>query len=148
MKSLETFLSYLNERGVNLHAEGDQLRCHAPKGALTAELRTELAERKIEILQFLQTKTTSNKIQLIARNEELPLSFAQQRLWFLDQLEGENAIYNMPAALRLEGSLNHAALEQAFAEIVQRHETLRTTFTQVDGKPVPVIHQSSMINHQ
>jgi hypothetical protein len=148
MKSLETFLSYLNEQGVNLHAEGEQLRCHAPKGALTSELRTELAERKIEILQFLQTKATSNKIQLIVRNEELPLSFSQQRLWFLDQLEGENAIYNMPAALRLEGSLNHAALEQAFAEIVQRHETLRTTFTQVDGKPVPVIHQLSMVNYQ
>ena len=60
------------------------------------------------------------------RTEALPLSFAQQRLWFLDQLEPNSAFYNIPAAVRLSGPLNLAALERTFTEIVRRHEALRT----------------------
>jgi alpha-ketoglutarate-dependent taurine dioxygenase/acyl carrier protein len=69
----------------------------------------------------------------------LPLSFAQERLWLVDRLEPNSTAYNMPAALRLVGSLNIAALEQSFNEIVRRHEVLRTTFTEVDGQPVQAI---------
>jgi len=69
----------------------------------------------------------------------VPLSFAQQRLWFLDQLEPGSAAYNLPRAIRLTGVLNIAALEQSFNEIVRRHEILRTTFTVVDGQPNQVI---------
>ena len=65
----------------------------------------------------------------------LPLSFAQQRLWFLDQLEPENAFYNLPLAVRLTGSLNVPALERTLSEIVRRHEVLRTRFVDVDGEP-------------
>ncbi len=83
--------------------------------------------------------TTITPIQPIARNGNLPLSFAQTRLWFLDQLEGKTAAYNMGAAVRLLGSLQLEALEQALTEIVQRHEVLRTTFSVVDGQPIPVI---------
>ncbi len=71
--------------------------------------------------------------------EHFPLSFAQQRLWFLDQLEPGNPLYNLPAAIRLTGSLNIAALEKALDEIVRRHEVLRTTFKTVEGDPVQVI---------
>ncbi len=72
----------------------------------------------------------------IPRDQPLPLSFAQQRLWVLDQLEGgRTATYNMPAALRLAGPLNLSALQQSLAQIVQRHGVLRTTFPQVDGTP-------------
>ncbi len=67
------------------------------------------------------------------------LSFAQQRLWFLDQLESNSPLYNIPAAVRLTGHLNMAALEQSFNEIVRRHEALRTRFAVVDGSPVQVI---------
>ncbi len=73
------------------------------------------------------------------RNGALPLSFAQQRLWFLDQLEPGNAFYNVPAALRLKGPLDYQAFQQSFSEIVRRHEILRTTFGTVDGQPVQVI---------
>ncbi|MEG4117287.1 amino acid adenylation domain-containing protein [Microcoleus sp. N9_B4] len=68
-----------------------------------------------------------------------PASFAQQRLWFLNQLAPGNPFYNVSAALRLTGSLNLRCLEQTFNEIVQRHETLRTTFTLLEGKLVQVI---------
>ena len=74
-----------------------------------------------------------------SRDVELPLSFAQQRLWFLDQLEASGSFYNLPAAVRLRGVLNVAALEQTLSEVVRRHEVLRTTFVAVDGEPRQVI---------
>ena len=64
----------------------------------------------------------------VPRNGDLALSFAQQRLWFFDQLEPGLSAYNIPAAVRLKGPLNLAALEQSLNEIVKRHESLRTTF--------------------
>ncbi|MEH2372337.1 non-ribosomal peptide synthetase [Nostoc sp.] len=72
-----------------------------------------------------------------------PASFAQQRLWFLDQLIPGNAIYNVPTVIRLTGSLKLAALEQTFNEIVRRHETLRTTFIVSDGLPLQAIPAES-----
>jgi len=71
---------------------------------------------------------------------DLPLSFAQERLWFLHRLAPESPAYNMPAAIRLSGDLDPAALERVLQEIVQRHETLRTTFPEVDGEPRQRIH--------
>jgi amino acid adenylation domain-containing protein len=75
----------------------------------------------------------------VPRDGELPLSFAQQRLWFLDQLEPGSSVYNFPAAVRLKGPLNAVALKQSLDEIVKRHEALRTTFAIVDGRPVQAI---------
>ncbi|MFJ4192819.1 amino acid adenylation domain-containing protein, partial [Pseudomonas sp. NPDC089534] len=68
------------------------------------------------------------------RDQALPLSFAQQRLWFLSQMEGANTAYNIPIALRLRGRLNGDALQQALARIVARHETLRSRFTAVNDE--------------
>ncbi len=75
----------------------------------------------------------------VSREHELPLSYAQQRLWFLDQLEPSGSFYNLPAAVRLRGALNVAALEQTLSEVVRRHEALRTTFVAVAGEPRQVI---------
>jgi amino acid adenylation domain-containing protein len=69
----------------------------------------------------------------------LPLSFAQQRLWFIDQLEPGSAAYNVRYALRLRGLFDPAVLERSLTEIVRRHETLRTVFATVDGEPVQVV---------
>jgi amino acid adenylation domain-containing protein len=73
------------------------------------------------------------------RNQPAPLSYAQQRLWFIDQLEPESEAYNLPTATRLTGNLNFIALEQSFNEVVRRHETLRTTFQSQGERPVQVI---------
>jgi amino acid adenylation domain-containing protein len=74
------------------------------------------------------------------RDRPLPLSFAQERLWFIDQLEPGSAAYNVPLALDLRGALDTAALERALGEIVRRHEPLRTVFAVRDDQPVQVIH--------
>lgn len=79
---------------------------------------------------------------LVAMNrpENVPLSFAQQRLWFLDQLEPGSTTYLLPHALRIEGNVEVAVLERSLGEIVRRHESLRTTFMERAGQPVQVIH--------
>ncbi len=78
-------------------------------------------------------------ITTVARNGNLPLSFAQERLWVLDQIEPNNPLYNIPRTLRLRGPLRVDALQRAINEIVRRHESQRTTFAVRDGNPVQVI---------
>jgi acyl carrier protein len=78
-------------------------------------------------------------IEKARRDEPLPLSFAQQRLWFLDQLNPHSAVYNVPMAVRLHGPMEIRALEQALSEIFRRHEALRTVFTVTAEQPVQVI---------
>ena len=78
-------------------------------------------------------------LRRVPRVSQLPLSFTQQRLWFLDQLEPGHPAYNIPLALRLTGPLNVAALECSLSELIRRHESLRTIFSAVNGEPVQVI---------
>jgi amino acid adenylation domain-containing protein len=75
----------------------------------------------------------------VDRGAPLPLSFSQERLWFLDRLEPGKAVYNIPSALRLSGVLSVPALERALGEVVRRHESLRTVFHAVDGSPAQVV---------
>ena len=81
----------------------------------------------------------------IPRDEDLPLSLAQQRLWFLDRLEPASTVYISPAAVRFTGALNSVALEQAFNEVVRRHEVLRTSFSMRAGNPVQIIAPSLQV---
>ena len=73
------------------------------------------------------------------RDRHIPLSFAQQRLWFLAQLDPDSPSYNIPCAIRLSGDLDFDALERALSTIVDRHESLRTLFHSLDGQPVQVV---------
>ncbi|MFN6513535.1 MAG: amino acid adenylation domain-containing protein [Nostoc sp. CreGUA01] len=85
-------------------------------------------------------------IERISRDIELPLSFAQKRLWFLEQLEKGSSTYNMPAAVYLNGCLDVYALEQTFQKLLQRQEVLRTSFQKINGNPVQVIASSASIS--
>lgn len=90
----------------------------------------------------IDQKLQAPPIERVSRDQELPLSFAQQRLWFLDQLQPGNSAYNIPVGVRLQGVLNIMALQQSFQEVINRHEALRTVFTTVAGQPIQVIIQS------
>ncbi|MUH00256.1 amino acid adenylation domain-containing protein [Scytonema sp. UIC 10036] len=149
MKTIE-FLSYLRQLDIQVFLEDEILRCNAPEGILTPALQAKIQAQKAEIIAFLKsTRDTSNQIitpiKPISRNGNLPLSFAQQRLWFLDQLVPNNPFYNVPAALRLTGALDVTALEQTFQKIVQRHEALRTIFVTREGQPVQIVLPSLAI---
>jgi amino acid adenylation domain-containing protein len=105
-------------------------------------------EKRELVLQKLKKQQQSPLLTPISREQPLPLSFAQQRLWFLDQLEGENCVYNIPFFWQINGFLNILALEQAITAIIQRHEVLRTTFCVVDGSPIQVIHAHPQLTMQ
>ncbi|MFJ8623308.1 amino acid adenylation domain-containing protein, partial [Kitasatospora sp. NPDC093550] len=82
----------------------------------------------------------AREIVRVPRDGALPLSFAQQRLWFLDRLVPDSSSYTMPDAFRVRGALDLAALQSAVDTVVARHESLRTTFTEQDGTPCQIIH--------
>ncbi len=138
-KTTPQLLSHLRDLGIRLWEEEGELRLKGPKGVMTPALRSELAERKTELLAFLRSaagQSPSTAIPRIPRDRDLPLSFGQQRLWVLDRFEPGNPAYNMSQPLRLEGPLETAVLMRCFHEILRRHEILRTTFVTVDGQPV------------
>ncbi|HNJ42423.1 MAG TPA: condensation domain-containing protein, partial [Acidobacteriota bacterium] len=91
--------------------------------------------------QSVQLATGQPRPQLVAvsRNRPLPLSFAQERLWFLDQLKPDSPLYNIPLVFALPETVHLSELEQAFTEMIRRHEILRTTFPSFEGEPVQVI---------
>jgi amino acid adenylation domain-containing protein len=91
---------------------------------------------EIQRLRIAGEDLQSPPIRRISGQETLSLSYAQQRLWFLDQLEPNSSFYNIPAAVRLRGRLDLTALEQSFREVIRRHEALRTTFAVLAGVPV------------
>src|SRR5881296_3380277 len=80
--------------------------------------------------------------------QQAPLSFAQQRLWFLAQLEPRSPAYNILTATQIEGPLDTAALEESLTEMSRRHETLRTTFAAEDATPVQIIHPPTELKLQ
>lgn len=106
--------------------------------ALSPEKRA-LLERKLKQQSTRDSKTDT--IPRRATNDAPPLSFAQQRLWFLDQLEPDRATYNIPFAVRLQGPLDVNAFRHAVNALVERHEVLRTTFTNRDGNPIQTVSQ-------
>ncbi|ASS75246.1 hypothetical protein CIG75_09795 [Tumebacillus algifaecis] len=99
----------------------------------------DLAARIGELQGTAEGKSTLPEITKASREEPLPLSFAQQRLWVIDRVLPGSAAYNIPMALRLQGHVNTAALERTINEIITRHEALRTTFNEQDGQPIQVI---------
>ena len=103
-----------------------------------AELVRQLREEGTHALED-SNDMSQQPIVPVPRDGALPLSFAQQRLWILDRIEGSNPAYHMPVVFRLAGDLQLDLMERVFDHIIQRHETLRTRFPEVDGKPTQII---------
>ena len=143
MNTIE-FINDLRKLDINLFMEGERLRCNAPEGTLTPALKSEINGRKADIISFLHQANNQKNASAIApisrtENTTFPLSFAQQRLWFLNQLQPNSAFYNIPLGLHFSGQLNIAALESSLQLLINRHEILRTNFIAVDGEPVQAI---------
>jgi amino acid adenylation domain-containing protein len=136
--SVEDLLRELHARGVKLWLQEGNLRSRAPEGAITPALRSQISSAKQALVEYLQAAQGTAALPSVDRTDRdasIPLSFAQQRLWFLNQLEdGASATYNMPFAFRLNGELDVEALEESLNEIVRRHESLRTTYRVAEGR--------------
>ena len=134
---MNELLDELRARDIALWREGDNLRFSAPAGALTPELRARLGAHKVELLAQLQDQSPEERpVSRVDRSDSLPLSFAQERLWVLDQIEPGLAAYNVEQCWRIRGPLHVEALERALNEINRRHEILRTTIGRNDAGQV------------
>lgn len=143
--SLIGFFSELRNKGIKLWLEGESLKYQAPKGLMTEELLGEIIQRKEEIITFLKqvADNQNSSIEPIPKvkrdGQAIEVSYSQQSLWFFDRLNPDNPVYNIPNAFRIKGKLDINAVESALNEIIKRHEILRTTFGDQNGKPVQII---------
>ena len=130
-----SLINQLASRDIQLWLEDGQLRFSAPEGAMTESLIAQLRQHKADIIAFLeQSGRQQALIRPVDHSGSLPVSFAQQRLWFLQQLEPGNTAYHIHASLRIEGPLNIEHLQAACRQIIERHAVLRTTYHQQGGQ--------------
>jgi amino acid adenylation domain-containing protein len=142
-KAATALLSYCDQEGMTISQPAlsvAQQDVSAPlvnmAPAIFSPPKLALLEKR---LKRMKEVGSTEEISPRPRANYFPLSFSQQRMWFVDQLRGGSPFYNVSAALRLNGPLNVSALERCFNEIVRRHEALRTVFRAVDGEPKQVI---------
>jgi len=130
-------IAQLQAHDIQLYLEDDKLKVNAPKGAVMQDWLVEIKTHKPEIIAFLKQANKAPEqladIPILDRQSVLPLSFSQQRLWFIDQLQ-HDAAYNMAGAFDIKGALNIAALEQAFTLVIERQEQLRINFISRAGQ--------------
>ncbi|HXC25701.1 MAG TPA: amino acid adenylation domain-containing protein [Gemmatimonadaceae bacterium] len=141
--TVSAFLRYLADRDIRITRNGDRLQLSAAEGALTDSLRAEIVARKAEILAFLRETPEQHDTEFVLRpaptGQSLPLSFAQQRLWFLHQLDPDDPVYNLAVSVRLPNPVDVSALTRALEEVARRHDILRTVFREIDGAPSQVV---------
>ena len=143
--NITLFINRLRELDIQIWLEGSQLKINAPKGSITPDLHAELQAHKSEIIRFLQETqpSTSSAPVLFKRKDDgpnAPLSFAQQRLWFLEQLNPGSSAYYLSYGTRVSAKVDLEILERSLTEIVRRHEALRTSFSLQMEEPVQVVH--------
>ncbi|MCF6437892.1 amino acid adenylation domain-containing protein [Pseudoalteromonas luteoviolacea] len=150
MMSVGQFVATLRKFNVRFRSEKGKFICEMPKDAIPNELKKELISRKEEVKAYISQITELGAAQeTIASSRSLtkgnPLSFAQQRLWLLDKFTGNSSHYNTYAVLQLEGDLQVDALTSAFADVVKRHESLRTVFLDGESGPLQFIRPEEQV---
>ncbi|WP_142670043.1 non-ribosomal peptide synthetase, partial [Bacillus sp. 196mf] len=120
----------------------ENLNIRLPVGAIFKHPDIECLSKKIEMKSQLKKEDTLPVLKATERNEYEQLSYAQQRLWFIDKMETNSSLYNIPLAWRLKGQYNIDSLTKAFNQLIQRHEILRTVFKEINGKPMQLIQDN------
>jgi amino acid adenylation domain-containing protein len=140
-------LEELIHEGIELWEESGTLAVRANKGRLTPALQDRLKSHKDEILSALRARELPPLVAQPDPGETapIPLSFSQERLWFIDQWAPGNPAYSMPGILKLTGYLDTGVLSRTLKEIFRRHAVLRTTFAATDGVPRQVIHPNVQV---
>lgn len=132
MRSVEALLSHLSQLNIKVWSEEGELCYRCAKGSMTPELKVQLRENKEQILshldQHLPVPQKEQKIERLEGPGPHPLSYGQQRLWFLSRLEEKGIAYNMPAAWKIQGQLDEPALETALHDLMLRHRILGACF--------------------
>lgn len=143
----EELLSELRTLNIRLTVEDGRLRCSAPEGRLTKELEQRIQAAKGELLRTLRTSPRS--LAPIRRRAEerdsLPLSFVQERFWFLQTLDPESTAYNITATIAVPGEIDIGALQWALEQVARRHEILRTSFPEEGGIPRQVVSDEMVL---
>jgi thioesterase domain-containing protein/acyl carrier protein len=143
LKPIREFVADLARLDIRLWIEDGKLRCSAPRDALTSDLQRQLADRRQELRAFLDGAGKPAGGEALPRRPDpgsAPLSFGQERIWSLCEMQPDSAAYNIATVFRLRGPVNRSALEQSLGEIERRHEILRTSFPVEDGVPRQRIH--------
>lgn len=146
----EQLLAELASLGAKLEANGDALKCYAPHGVLSNELLQAIRMRKRELLAFIQKgrgrDASAASLSRCPQGQPVPLTFAQERIWFFEQFMPGNPFYNMPLAVKLNGKLDIARLRDVFHELARRHEALRTVFSEEEGVLTQVVRPNLSID--
>jgi amino acid adenylation domain-containing protein len=144
--SVTLLLTELRARGIELELTNGKLVSRAPRGALTPDLAALVRERREEISAFLREAQSERDsadippIRPVPRAEFMPVSYSQERLWYLNQVDENPAVYNLPLSFRVVGPLRPDVLQRCLDTIEERHEALRTTIAMVDGRAMQRIH--------
>jgi amino acid adenylation domain-containing protein len=153
MTSIYQIVNEAVDEGVYLFIKDSRLAYKSKDGQLSEPLRAKLGQYKAEITAYLadmekSPATSGDALPVIERIQDrtgLPASFAQQRLWLVDQIDGHSSEYNASVVLRLQGHLDRPAMQRVLDAIVERHEVLRTNFVASDDVALQVIHDNAKV---
>ena len=139
--SIEALISELVENGIHLWLEDGKLKFRAPKEGLPEHIRSQIVEHRAEIISLLSQQGSGepdDALCPVGREKPLPLSFEQERLWFLHQLYDELALFNMLYTFEWQGPVDAVAFETAIRQVMERHEILRSQIRVINGVPFQV----------
>ncbi|MBL4661248.1 MAG: amino acid adenylation domain-containing protein, partial [Alcanivoracaceae bacterium] len=150
MQNINTIINTLREAGVHVFLDEEKLKTKSLKGSLTPTLINLIKNNKERIVKKIKHDTISQRVPALERtaikkitrvNHKAKTSYAQQRLWFIDKMDGGSAHYNMPYILDIKGDFAVNIAQTAFSQIIERHEPLRTAFVDSTDGPMQVIKQ-------
>ncbi len=147
MNTIKKLLVNLEKQGVSFYLDNGKLKSKAKKEAITQEIAETIKSNKVDIVAFLENETSFDgtvrgKVVPVEPEKRTLLSFAQQRLWFIDRLQGNSVEYNMPAAFNVDGQLDLVLVERVMQTIITRHEVLRTVYCDDENGAQQIIRNS------